>query len=51
MEKHVNLNNAIVFENNEFDDLKNENFENPFVNKKIASKQTNTQKSMLKNEI
>ena len=51
MEKNVNLNNANVFENSKFDDLENENFENLFVNKKIASKQTNTQKSMSKNEI
>ena len=51
MEKNVNLNNANVFKNNEFDILKNKNFENLFVNKEIASKQTNTQESISKNEI
>ena len=38
MKENVNLNNANVFEINEFNDLKDENFEKKFINKKIASK-------------
>ena len=34
MKKNLNLNNANVFKNNEFDDIENENSENLFVRKK-----------------
>ena len=51
MKKSVSLNNANDFENNKFDDLKDENFDDLFVNSEIASKQTDTQASISKSEI
>ena len=51
MKKSVNLNNANDFESNEFDDLRDENFDDFFVNSEIASKQTDTQASISKSEI
>ena len=38
MEKNINLNNANDFENNKFNNLKNENFDDFFESTKIALK-------------
>ena len=51
MKENTILNKNDKFENNQFDDLKDENFDNIFVNKEITTKQINVTTTMLKNKI
>ena len=51
MEKNTSLNKNNEFENNKFDDLKNETFDNVFVNKKMTTKPIRVSTTMSKNKI